>query len=152
VGLVESEEAGVVQLGPVAIRYVHSGGLGSYSLLEWFAPAGTPSPPIHIHHETDEGFYVIEGSYGFLLDDRRLEARSGGHVLVPRGRPHTFWNAGREAARCLIVLSPPGFEGYFRELADGLAHAATEEAAMQLRHQLSTRYDIEVVGPPVDVG
>jgi hypothetical protein len=72
-------------------------------------------------------------------------------VLVPKGRPHTFWNPGTEEARCLILLSPPGFEGYFHELAEGLANAASEEAAMQVRRGLSTRYDIEVVGPPVDV-
>jgi hypothetical protein len=63
-------------------------------------------------------------------------------------RPHTFWNAGNETSSCLIVLSPPGFEGYFRELADGLATAESDEAAMVVRQRLSTRYDIEVVGPP----
>lgn len=39
---------------------------------------------------------------------------------------------------------------YFRELAEGLAAIQSEEAAMQLRRQLSARYNIEVVGPPVE--
>jgi mannose-6-phosphate isomerase-like protein (cupin superfamily) len=139
---------GVVQLGAVTIRYVFAEAVGPYSLLEWIAPAGAPSPPVHIHHETDEGFYVLDGTYAFLLDGMRTDAGAGDHVLVPKGRPHTFWNAGADTARCLIVLSPPGFEAYFRELADGLATAESEAAAIGVRQHLSARYDIEVVGAP----
>ena len=49
----------------------------------------------------------------------------------------------------LITISPPGFERYFEELAEGLASAGEDEqAAMSLRRALSEKYDIEVVGPP----
>jgi oxalate decarboxylase/phosphoglucose isomerase-like protein (cupin superfamily) len=129
---------------------VHADATSPYSLLEWIAPAGTRSPPVHVHRETDEGFYVLTGTFGFLLDDARIEAPAGTHVLVPRGRPHTFWNAGGETASCLIVLSPAGFETYFRELAEGLALVGSDEEALQVRRRLSAKYDIEVVGPPVE--
>ncbi len=149
----ETSEIGLtVQLGAVTIRYVHAAASSPYALLEWIAPAGTESPPVHIHHRTDEGFYVLAGTYGFQLDDGRIEVSAGSHVLVPRGHPHTFWNGGDETASCLIVLSPAGFEGYFRELASGLAASGSEDAAMQVRRELSARYDIEVVGPPVGTG
>lgn len=97
-----------VQLGGVTIRYVHTEATSPYSLIEWIAPAGAQNPPVHVHHGTDEGFYVLTGTYEFLLDDERIEASAGAHVLVPKGRPHTFWNAGGETANCLIVMSPPG--------------------------------------------
>lgn len=142
--------ASTIHLGDVSIRYVHANAASPYSLLEWTAPAGTRSPPVHIHHRTDEGFYVVHGTYGFVMDDERIQAAAGSHVLVPRGHPHTFWNAGRDSATCLIVLSPPGFENYFRDLADGLAEADSDETAMDLRRRLSATYDIEVVGAPVD--
>jgi hypothetical protein len=49
----------------------------------------------------------------------------------------------------LITISPPGFERYFGELADGLAAAGDNaEAAMSVRKALSEKYDIEVVSPP----
>jgi hypothetical protein len=48
-----------------------------------------------------------------------------------------------------MVLSPPGFAEYFRELAEGLAADSSEDAAMQVRRRLSAKYDIEVVGPPI---
>lgn len=140
----------IVKLGAVTVRYVHSEAESPYSLIEWSAPAGAESPPLHVHHRTDEGFYVLGGRFGFLLDDQRFEAPTGTHVLVRKGHPHTFWNSGHELATCLIVLSPPGFEEYFRELAEGLAASQSEDAAMEVRRELSARYDIEVVGPPVE--
>jgi mannose-6-phosphate isomerase-like protein (cupin superfamily) len=138
-----------IDLGGVTITFVHSDPKSSYSLLEWNAPAGTRSPPVHLHHRTDEGFYVLTGTYAFLCDGERIEAGAGEHVLVPKGRAHTFWNSGPEAARCLIVLTPSGFEGYFRELSERLAVAGSEEDAIQARRELSASYDIEVVAPPV---
>jgi mannose-6-phosphate isomerase-like protein (cupin superfamily) len=144
-----SKASSLVTLGEVTIRYVHADASSPYSLLEWSAPPGTPSPPVHIHHHTDEGFYVTAGSYAFEFDGERILAPAGSHVLVPKGRAHTFWNAGNEVAGCLIVLAPPGFEAYFRELSEGLAHARSDDEAIELRHRLSATYDIEVVGPPI---
>ena len=133
----------------MTVRYVYSEAARPYSLIEWIAQAGAESPPVHIHHRTDEGFYVLDGTFGFLLDDQRFEAAAGSHVFVSRGHRHTFWNSGRELATCLIVLSPAGFEDYFGELADGLAASGSDDAAMEVRRRLSSRYDIEVVGPPM---
>ena len=93
---------------------------------------------------------MLRGAFGFLLDGKRVEAPAGTHLLVPKGHPHTFWNACGDTASCLIILSPAGFERYFRELADGLAANDSEEAALEVRRELSIRYDIEVLGPPVD--
>jgi mannose-6-phosphate isomerase-like protein (cupin superfamily) len=141
-----------VELVGVTVTFIPMQPDAPYSLIEWDAKPGSPSPPVHIHHKTDEGFYVLEGEFGFQVDGVVTHAISGIHVLVPMGRPHTFWNSGSAPARCLIVLSPPGFEAYFRELGPLLALAESDEAAVEARRGLSARYDIEVVGPPVDVG
>jgi mannose-6-phosphate isomerase-like protein (cupin superfamily) len=140
-----------VRLGDVTVRYVHSEPSSPYSLLEWTAPAGAQSPPVHVHHHTDEGFYVTAGSYGFVLDGEQTVAQVGSHVLVPKGCAHTFWNAVDEVAVCLILLAPPGFEAYFRELSEGLVLARSDDEAIELRRRLSATYDIEVVGPPIQV-
>ena len=136
-----------VQLGGVTIRFVHSHAADPYSLIEWMAPPGEPAPPVHLHRRTAEGFYVLSGTFAFLLAGQTLELSSGSHVLVPPKQRHTFWNAGDENASCLILLSPPGFELYFRELAEQLGADQSEEAALRVRRELSARHDIEVVGP-----
>jgi mannose-6-phosphate isomerase-like protein (cupin superfamily) len=138
-----------VRLGEVRVRYVHSQPSASYSLIEWSSPPGVSSPPLHLHRQTDEGFYVLEGRYAFLVEGTTSEVGSGGHVLVTRGQAHTFWNAGDVDARCLVVMAPSGFEAYFAELAEGLGEAPDETSAMEVRRRLSAKHDIEVLGPPV---
>jgi mannose-6-phosphate isomerase-like protein (cupin superfamily) len=139
-----------VQLGAVTVRYVLADAGTPYALIEWIAPPGVPGPPVHVHHRTDEGFYVLEGTFRFLVDGNRIDAGAGAHVFVPKGHPHTFWNASAASARCLVILSPADYAPYFRELAEGLAASDADDAAMTVRQGLSARYDIEVVGPPVD--
>ena len=140
-----------VELIGITVSFTPTQPGAPYSLIEWDAEAGSPSPPVHVHRQTDEGFYVLEGKFGFLVDGLVTHAAPGTHVLAPKDHPHTFWNSGSARARCLIILSPPGFEAYFRELSPLLALADSDEAATEARRGLSARYDIEIVGPPVDV-
>jgi hypothetical protein len=71
-------------------------------------------------------------------------------VLVPRGVVHAFWNPGNVPATMVMVISPAGFEAYFRELSDGLAAAGeSADAALAVRQELAGRHDIEVLGPPM---
>ena len=141
--------AEAVSVGPIKVTYVHEDPASGYALLEWESPPMAASPPVHIHHRTEEGFYVLSGVYRFLVDGSEIDGRSGTHVLVRPGVAHTFWNAGDVPARCLIILAPSDFAPYFRDLSDSLAGAESEENAMNVRRKLSARYDIEVVGRPI---
>lgn len=131
------------------LRFLYGGSGSAYSLVEWSAAPGAPGTPLHIHRATDEAFCILEGTFGFQVGDRVLEAGAGAFVSVPRGLGHAYWNEGTTPARMLITISPPGFERYFEELADGLAAAGDDPgAAMSLRKALSEKYDVEVIGPP----
>src|SRR6266581_1394476 len=138
-----------VRVGPATVGYVLDDPSADYALLQWEAPAGASSPPVHVHHRTGEGFYVLTGTFRFLVDGATTDAAAGAHVLVRKGLPHTFWNPGAEPARCLIVLTPADFAPYFRDLSLGLSRAPSDEEAVRVRKELSARYDIEVVGPPI---
>jgi mannose-6-phosphate isomerase-like protein (cupin superfamily) len=141
--------AAAVNVGPVKVSYVHEDPASGYALLEWEAPPGAASPPVHVHHRTEEGFYVLSGIYRFRVDGETIEGGPGAHVLVRAGQAHTFWNAGDVAARCLLILTPPDFAPYFRELSAGLADVESDEDATAVRRGLATKYDIEIVGPPI---
>ena len=83
---------------------------GDFVLAEW-VDEGESSPerpvaPLHRHLADDEAWYVLEGTLGFIRGDERLEAPAGSAVLVARGTPHTFWNAGPGRARYVIVMTP----------------------------------------------
>jgi uncharacterized cupin superfamily protein len=81
-----------------------------FVVAEWVddgeSSAAQPVAPLHRHLADDEAWYVLEGRLGFIRGDERLEASAGSAVLVPRGVPHTFWNAGGGRARYLIVMTP----------------------------------------------
>lgn len=73
--------------------------------------------PLHRHAREDEYSYVLRGKLGALLGDEVVTAGPGAWVFKPRGQWHTFWNAGDEPCEIIEVISPAGFEDYFREVA-----------------------------------
>jgi mannose-6-phosphate isomerase-like protein (cupin superfamily) len=79
---------------------------GAYVVLVGSFPPNTPGPPLHVHPDTDEAFYVADGDAAFLLGDREVAVTAGGLVYVPRGTPHTVRNSSDRAVRGLIIISP----------------------------------------------
>jgi mannose-6-phosphate isomerase-like protein (cupin superfamily) len=73
--------------------------------------------PLHYHHNEDEYSFVLSGSLGALLGERVVTASPGSWVFKPRYQWHTFWNAGDDWCEIIEVISPAGFENYFREVA-----------------------------------
>jgi gentisate 1,2-dioxygenase len=78
---------------------------------------------------------------GALLGDDVVEAGPGDLVFKPRNQWHTFWNAGDEPCRILEIISPAGFEQFFRELDDlgGAMNAQAEDMAA-----LNERYGLQM--------
>jgi mannose-6-phosphate isomerase-like protein (cupin superfamily) len=60
-----------------------------------------------LHTTTDEAFYVVEGTFGFLAGERIFEGGAGAFVFVPKGLEHTYWNEGNTPSKMLITISPP---------------------------------------------
>jgi mannose-6-phosphate isomerase-like protein (cupin superfamily) len=81
--------------------------------------------PLHVHQREDEAFYVLEGRLTVRCGDRTFDAGPGSFVFLPRGVPHGH-TVAPEGARKLILLSPGGFEGFFREMAAGFAADMSE--------------------------
>ena len=73
--------------------------------------------PLHFHHNEDEYSFVLNGSLGALLGEDVITAQTGTWVFKPRGQWHTFWNPGDTPCEIIEIISPAGFENYFREVA-----------------------------------
>lgn len=114
---------------------------GAFSLVEHPLPPRALGAPLHTHRNEDEYSYVLEGRVGVQLGDDVLEVGAGDLVFKPRGVAHAFWNAGDEPARLLELISPAGFEGYFRKLAPLLAAADRDEAAIG---SVLARYELDI--------
>jgi hypothetical protein len=103
---------------------------------------------MHTHAREDEYSYVLEGRVGFQLGDEVREAGPGEVVAKPRGVPHAFWNPGDESAKLLEIISPAGFEEYFRELAPLLGGDGPPDVAAL--GALQTRYGLTMDFSTID--
>ncbi|MGW0465450.1 cupin domain-containing protein [Streptomyces sp. NPDC003027] len=88
---------------------------GSLGLIEALVPPGGGPPP-HIHHDSDEAFYLIEGELEISNEKQRQIVGEGAFVFVPRGKTHAFKNVGDKPCKMLIIFTPAGFERFFTEL------------------------------------
>src|SRR6478672_7708554 len=107
-------------LGSIGVRFMIDGAEADerFALVEHPMSARALAAPLHRHALEDEYSYVLQGSMGALLGDEVVIAHAGDLVFKPRNQWHTFWNAGDEPCRILEIISPSGFEHFFRELGD----------------------------------
>ncbi len=87
---------------------------GAFSIVEEVDPLDTP---LHVHANEDEIFYILEGEHVITVGEEEFELGPGGLAFGPRGVPHAQRRAVPRQGRLLVLLSPPGFEGFFRELS-----------------------------------
>lgn len=118
---------------------------GVVSVLETQEPPGF-GPPLHMHHDCAEAFYVLEGEYVMQLDDDWVVCGPGAFVFIPQGVPHAF-QTGDVPSRKLNFYFPASMVGYFDDLAAALRR---EEVSEDELSEIADRHAMEIVGPPAD--
>jgi quercetin dioxygenase-like cupin family protein len=112
---------------------------GAFAVVEHPIEPGVLVPP-HWHEREDELTYVIEGEIGARVGEREVALPAGSYLWKPRGVPHAFWNASGVPARISDLIIPAGFERFFGELAELIAHGASgdeiDEAGRRYGHHL----------------
>ena len=68
----------------------------------------------------------------------------GGYITKPRGELHSMWNAGDVPARMIEVISPGGFEHFFREMTELVAASPPLFAEVV---ELGAKYGLEFGEP-----
>ena len=109
---------------------------GAFTIIEEVSPLDTP---LHVHENEDEVFYVLEGDHVIQVGDEEFHLGPGGLVFGPRRVPHAQRRVVPRTGRILIMTSPAGFEGFFRELADA---ETAGTIGPQLYARVSDRYGI----------
>jgi quercetin dioxygenase-like cupin family protein len=136
--------------GRFLLRKEDTGGL--YTFFEVTTSPGG-GPPLHIHEDEDEAFYVVAGEYAIRLGDEEYEAPAGRLVYGPRGMPHKFRNISDGPSKLLVIATPGGVEGFFEGLsglmANGTPPAPLDMIELAARHHVQ---GLEQVGPPPGVG
>jgi quercetin dioxygenase-like cupin family protein len=115
---------------------------GSFSLLEAEEPPGF-GPPLHIHRDAAEAFYVLEGEYTMFMEEQEVSCPAGSFVFIPAGMVHGF-KVGNMASRKLNLYTPAAMVGYFDELSAALNSDHADEGTISA---IAKAYSMEVVGP-----
>src|SRR5215210_1287927 len=110
-------------------------------LVEMTAMPPGDMPPLHVHHDEDEGFYVLDGEITLYMPGDQVTLRPGDFRLSPRGVPHTY-RVGDTPARVLVTSLPGGFERFVEDVA------ALKDPTPETLTAVAATHDIEILGPP----
>jgi quercetin dioxygenase-like cupin family protein len=109
-------------------------------------------PPPHIHRNSDENFYILEGTFDFSLAGQPFSAGAGAFVHLPKGVVHTHRAGGGASARALVIQSPAGVERFIEEAGKlatnpSVPPAPPEVSELERIVAIAQKHGIEV--PPI---
>ena len=151
--IVRGPGEGRVIPGPDGITVKASGAEtgGAIGFLEATTPAGVGAPR-HIHHSSDELFYVLAGEFQLRVGEQVVSASPGTFVFIPRGTVQDPEVVRAEPGTVLIALISGGQEQAFEEFARLVPAEGEGGGAAPDREQgqaIARKYDSEFVGPPL---
>ena len=101
-------------------------------------------PPLHIHLNQDEFFYITEGSFLFQVGDERQIMKAGDTVFLPRNIPHT-WLQLTDKGKLIYLVQPAGkMEAFFSKMF-ALKTTLTQEEVSKV----FAAHELRLVGPPL---
>jgi mannose-6-phosphate isomerase-like protein (cupin superfamily) len=105
-------------------------------------------PPLHLHYEQDEWWYVLQGEFQIKVGDQMYTAKAGDSVFGPRMVPHTFSKVGEEEGKLLMFYTPAGkMEESFIARSQGITKNMTDEQ----RLEFAKAHGVEILGPPLNI-
>lgn len=89
--------------GPLTVKLLVSPTTtnGTMAIFQEDMPSGKSSPR-HIHHEQDETFLFLEGTFQAEIDGKLLDLKAGDTLFVPRGVSHGIKNVGDTPGKLLL--------------------------------------------------
>jgi quercetin dioxygenase-like cupin family protein len=72
-------------------------------------------PPLHVHREQHDTFYVLDGVLKIQVGDEMLDLMPGDFASVPPGIAHTFDNIRKDQPPVKVcnLMTPGGLDGFF---------------------------------------
>lgn len=105
-----------------------------------FTPKG--GPPLHIHTNQDEWFFIVEGEYLFQVGEERLSMKTGDTIFLPRNVPHAFIQITDKAKTIVSYLPAGKMEDFFKE-TDTWSTPPSKEKIIKVFEE----HGMKVVGP-----
>lgn len=126
---------------------------GAFMLFEDRMEKGKVTP-LHIHPDSDESMFVLEGEILMHIDGQEHRVAAGGLAVAPRRVPHAFMVVS-EHVRLLCLHTPGCCQAFYWDASESLstddgARAMASGAVDMGRVQASAQKNggIEILGPP----
>jgi len=103
-------------------------------------------PPLHVHIDQDEWFFVTEGEYLFQCGGDKFSLKAGDTIFLPRNIPHAFVQLS-EKARTIVAYMPAGkMEEFFAATDKWVSPPSKEEIV-----KVFADHGMKIVGGPLKV-
>ncbi|WP_128435081.1 cupin domain-containing protein [Streptomyces cyaneus] len=134
--VVRDTDAEVVGAAPVAVKLLADSSAtgGALSTVRVTLGEGADGARPHLHRNSAEMFFLLDGEARLLSGDDIVTAERGDLVVVPPGKAHAFAAAPGSTADILIVITPgvERFE-YFRHLQRIRLGEVTRESLLEVQ-------------------
>jgi quercetin dioxygenase-like cupin family protein len=141
--IVREADAEVVGGDPVGVRLLADSSAtgGALSTVRVTLAEGADGAVPHLHRNSAEMFYLLDGAADVLSGADVVTAGPGDLVVVPPGKPHAFAAVPGSTADILIVITPgvERFE-YFRHLQRLRLGEATLESLLEVQELYDNHY------------
>lgn len=119
---------------------------GDLAIFEQTSLSPGKGTPLHIHHNQDEIFYVLEGEYYFQVGDKKFTLAKGDSIFLPRKVPHA-WTQVSATGKMTVTMQPAGkLENFFVTVA-----ALDHEPTPKEMEKIFADNEMQVVGPPLKI-
>ncbi|MFY0645126.1 MAG: cupin domain-containing protein [Bacteroidia bacterium] len=119
---------------------------GQLAVFEDIVEPGVGAPR-HIHHEQDETFFFLEGTFDVEIGGVLYHMNPGDMAFVPKGSIHAFKNVGKEKGILRYAFSPAqNIEEMFRSFYEASLRGELSEEDMT---KIAAKHGQEIVGPPI---
>ena len=106
----------------------------SVTLFEQTVPAGSKNSWLHLHRDSDEVAWVLEGEFTFKIGETVTTGGPGTCAFLPRNVPHAWKNSGPTTGRALFLYTPAAAGRHIEEMRERpRGPQSAEERDRQLR-------------------
>jgi mannose-6-phosphate isomerase-like protein (cupin superfamily) len=106
-------------------------------------------PPLHLHHDQDDTFYILAGVLTVQVGDAVFDIGTGDFLSIPPGVAHTFENLhnGGEPVQAINLMTPGGHFDMFDEM--GQVETSPQHGGGDELRRIAERHGTVILGPPL---
>jgi mannose-6-phosphate isomerase-like protein (cupin superfamily) len=123
---------------------------GLFTFCDGVMPARTQGPALHVHYETDEFFYVIDGHLLVQVGQERHDLGPGCFAWLPRQVPHAYANVSASPVHMIGGAVPGGIEEFFAAQSAYFARLQGPPDPEQIA-AIWASHPGRQVGPPIEL-